>query len=500
MSQKKTLALINEIEANFPVKDLVYNGLRIWPILRLTHTYYKRIVPSTNNNQPHLESLFGKSHTKSNTPSNLILNGLVSPIKFNALDKEANRPLEKNVDNVFLGNYNGRRTLINGQYFNETLDSLKHFVDEKSIFLEFSIFDEPKIPRYGQSKVISHLLVKDFIFSEIKTKLILGNKEKTCLKEYKQFIEKRGIKAELNPYFIFRYINRINAYKATFLKLFSEINPKRVFLVCYYTPVLMGAILACNELNIPTIEVQHGVINEIHLMYYGWNNIPKDGYELMPTHFWTWSNKFADYIKSWADTTNRHKVLVGGNPWFTFLKEKDTKAINKEEQEFEQLIKDKKHVVLLSLQLIEDFKKSCLIEAMQKSDPHFFWLIRLHPNFRKFIPEITLFLQKNNCHNFEITFTNKLSIYYLFQKATIQVSFWSTVILEALSYDLHTIVIHPNGLDSFKEYIDKGIFKYTEDASTLIKYIIEDNFAQEKEDKYIEASPDLIRKTLQSLR
>lgn len=500
MSLKSTLEIINEIEKDFPVSSLEYKGLKIWPILRLTHTYFKTVARKQDKvPTPTLTPLFGKSHTKSNTLQNLVKNGIGSSILSNIFDKNSNNSLTQQVNTVILMNYAARRTTVEKRHFNEILNSLDYFINQSSVNLEYSIFHRAKIPRYGQSRIISHVLVKDFITAEIKTKLFLTKKEKKVLLEYTNFLKERNIIANTNPYFIFRYINRILAYKKSFFKILTKLAPKNVYLTSYYSPVLMGAILACNELNIRTIDVQHGIISDIHPMYGSWKNFPEGGYDLLPSHFWTWSNTFAETINSWVGKNQRHKVLVGGNPWFTFIKEKGISIEEEDKLVFEQVIKNKKNIVLISLQLVEDFKNSCLIKAMEKADDSFIWLIRLHPNFRKFTPEIKQFLEDRGCRNFEFEYANKLSIYYLFEKVTIQVSFWSTVILEALSYNLHTIVIHPNGLAAFEEYINRGILKYTQDAKKLITLIMEDEFTPEGKDKYIEADTQVIRKTLNEL-
>lgn len=496
---EETLNLINEIETNFPVQDLTFKGVQVWPMIRLTHTYYRRIQRSSSVKASSSKSVFGNSHTGANTVSNLIKNGLTAPRYFKQKDpKPTHSPSP--VPYLFLLPYNGRNTKINGKYFATILDSTRAFLDQPSTILEFSIFHAPKVPRFSNSVIISLALCKRFIQAELTNKLSFQKGQIQGLKEYSQFLVSRNISAKTDEKYLARYCHRILAYKDYFLKLFEQYQPKVLLMQSTYSPVCMGAILACKQQGIHSVDIQHGNLGKFHLMYHRWKNIPTTGYDLLPNTYWSWSHKEASSMQDWISTTNNHQVVVGGNPWLTYAKENDTNQITSEQiTQYQKITANKKHIVLVSTQLMQDFKDSCIIEAMQQAGDDYLWLIRLHPNFRKFTEETRQFLEDQGCKNFEFQLANELPLYYLFKHISVQLSFWSTVIIEALSFEVHTIIVHPHGRDSMKDYVEKGIFHYTQNSHELLQLIEANNFTPEGDNKYIETSATLVRDTLNQL-
>lgn len=497
---EETLALINEIETDFPVETLTYKGLKIWPILRLTHTYFRAIQRIKPEQQEALKNILGKSHTGNNNLSNLIKRGLIGGFLFDYKDQQAYKQSTTPVPYLSLLINTARNKKVDNKYFSNIIDSLHAFMEGPNQILEYNLFDKELRPRYTPSTTISPRLVVRFILAEIQTQLNLGSAEIINYDKYTAFLKERDIKAVTHKKYILRYLNRILAYKAYFIKKFRQFQPKVVLMTATYNPVAMGAILACNELGIKSVDVQHGTLGGLHLMYNKWKNMPKAGYELLPSHYWVWSERTAREFQEWNTNCSTHQTIVGGNPWLSFAREWDTQQIAPNVlARFQKRLQNKKQVVLVSLQLIQDFKESCIIEAMQKTDDSFLWLIRLHPRFYKFKPALVQFLEDKNCKNYDFEFANDLPLYFLFKNVSIQISFWSTVIIEALSFDLHSIIVHPTGFDLMREYVEKGIFRYTLNSKELVQLIKSNQFEPETTDKYIEASPQLIRNTLAEL-
>lgn len=497
---EKVLDLINEIESAFPVETLTYKGLRIWPILRLTHTYFRTIKRTNSENETSISTIFGESHTGKNTLLNLLKNGLLGGIFFEYLDRQSTKDNNTSSPYLSLLINAARNKKVDGKYFSNILDSLYVFIEEPHQVLEYNLFDKARIPRAHPSTIISPTLVTHFIKAELQTKFGLSSEPINNYDKYVAFLKARNIKAVTHKKYILRYLNRILAYKAYFLKVFKQFQPKVVLMTATYNPVAMGGILACKELGIKSVDVQHGTLGGLHLMYNKWKNMPITGYELLPSHYWVWSHRTAREFKEWNTNCSTHQTIVGGNPWLSFAREWDTQQIAPDVlARFQKRLQNKKQVVLVSLQLIQDFKESCIIEAMQKTDDSFLWLIRLHPRFYKFKPALVQFLEDKNCKNYDFEFANDLPLYFLFKNVSIQVSFWSTVIIEALSFDLHSIIVHPTGFDLMREYVEKGIFRYTLNSEELVQLIKSNQFEPETTDKYIEASPQLIRNTLAEL-
>jgi hypothetical protein len=110
-----------------------------------------------------------------------------------------------------------------------------------------------------------------------------------------------------------RQVARIEWFARYFDAVLRRAGARAGVLAGYDWPA-MGFHLACRRLGIPSIELQHGAAQGPHFAYTGWPRMPKDGYELLPAVYWTWSTEDAAVIRAWADkTASAHRVVVGGN-------------------------------------------------------------------------------------------------------------------------------------------------------------------------------------------
>jgi hypothetical protein len=103
-----------------------------------------------------------------------------------------------------------------------------------------------------------------------------------------------------------------------FLRRFSSL--KKIFLISWYLPEMMGIIASARQLGITTIEVQHGQQGKFHAGNYGWKFFPENGFLNMPDKFWCWGKKSIKNMLE--DSTNRkfHKPILGGYAWPNWYK------------------------------------------------------------------------------------------------------------------------------------------------------------------------------------
>ena len=74
--------------------------------------------------------------------------------------------------------------------------------------------------------------------------------------------------------------------------------------------------LACRELGIISIELQHGVQGDLHPSYGSWFAVPGAGWETRARVFWSWDEESAAAINRWAVCApDAHVAIVGGDPW-----------------------------------------------------------------------------------------------------------------------------------------------------------------------------------------
>src|SRR5207253_11421849 len=97
-----------------------------------------------------------------------------------------------------------------------------------------------------------------------------------------------------------RWIRRMASF---FRPRLERLRPSLAFVVNYYDARCMALILACRELGIRSVDIQHGVQGELHGAYGSWRRVPAGGYAVLPSIFWCWSGDEARTLRAWTDST-----------------------------------------------------------------------------------------------------------------------------------------------------------------------------------------------------
>jgi hypothetical protein len=245
------LQLIKKIEEKYSVEDIEVNGLKIWPHLRI----YIGSITSIN--------------TKKEAP--LFFIKLFFSSFFYGFTN-----LFKSYDYIFYSNTIERRK-INGIYVDKSFDYLMSILP-KSLDIEIPLPKHFKRKEIPTKNIVSKLFfygletfyAKVFLHSlKIKNEQILID----LLTEFKIDINYK------------HYIKRFIAQYFSTIILAKIYKPKAVFVECYYTNI--GRIYAYNKLNISTIEIQHGVINNSHLAY---NIYKKFDHKFFPNYLFSFGN------------------------------------------------------------------------------------------------------------------------------------------------------------------------------------------------------------------
>ncbi len=490
MTEKERIGILQRIESGFAVHELEYKGISIWPLLRLLYSFTTSSIKKENT-----------SPIETKPKSNILfpIQQILNSRKMEREDSKGNLNQYISADILFVARGYNRREKYNEKYFSKYADGLSVHIPKgiKYSILEYSVFDVFFYPRHNRSRLINSPIYSILIQNRIKNTLSFERKKIKKWPNFLSFLKEEDISTNASLKKLTKDLNLILSYKKYFKKCFSEIRPKAIFFICYYTKVHMGLILACRDLNIKSIEVQHGEQSIFNYKYNGWTNVSKEGYELLPSHFWLWGMSNLREIAKWSDKTDNHTPVLGGNPWMNFYLKNIFKKSPMDSSLIEK-IKNKKHKILVSLQYFDDFEKSPLPEAIRLSDDDFIWFIRLHPKLMADKSKVDALLKNKGCSNFDLRWANDLNLYKLFEVVDIQITFWSTVAYEALLFDIHTIIVHPYGEETLRDYIDKKHFKYTLEPSEIISMIIASDFEKEKE-KFIETDDVIIKGQLESI-
>ncbi|OXR48000.1 hypothetical protein PuT2_14990 [Pusillimonas sp. T2] len=174
----------------------------------------------------------------------------------------------------------------------------------------------------------------------------------------------------------------VRAKKDVWKRVIDAVSPKVIFSIAPGPELCWAA----NESGIPAYDIQHGVINDGHVIY---KEVLRDGpREYVPRGFLCWDQTAAKTL-DWASACDR-EVYVVGNPWFSrFIERKGVDPLVEEALSKKMLCGTGKKTVLVTLQwgLREFFSDpdyyeilpKFLIDAIKQSGERYNWWLRLHP-------------------------------------------------------------------------------------------------------------------------
>ncbi|MEQ8428669.1 MAG: hypothetical protein RLT87_02700 [Gammaproteobacteria bacterium] len=259
-------------------------------------------------------------------------------------------------------------------------------------------------------------------------------------------------------------------YFKWFCTVIDKLRPQTVFYTCYYRIETMALNAACRLRGIKTVDVQHGKQGRNHGLYSHWTRIPEQGYEVLPEYFWCWGNDAKTNMLRHRDAVcKRHQPLVGGYAWLSqVLSDKHDKNISKP---YLASFNDYDKNILLCLQPLQEPVPTILVEAMLASPTDWRWLVRLHPRQINSLEIIRETLQGHGVKNFEIDEVNAQPLYTTLAKVDVHITNWSTTLIEALIFDIPSIIVSSQGRDIYNEEIEQGVFAYAENSSDIVKLI-----------------------------
>lgn len=193
-------------------------------------------------------------------------------------------------------------------------------------------------------------------------------------------------------------------------KLLKRISPETIFVV--QNGIRKDLFAAANQLNIPVVELQHGLIGYVHLGYSYPKNFNSLNLETLPSVFFS----FSDF---WTNSTNypvKTKIPVGNNF-------------------YAKRILDSKKQYDITFVFANIYTKDLIafIDSLLKEDYKGRICIKLHPNqFSEFEIISSLF---HNYSNIEVI-SNKKTISQILSVSKSIFAVQSTVVYEALHYNV----------------------------------------------------------------
>ena len=227
------------------------------------------------------------------------------------------------------------------------------------------------------------------------------------------------------------YTNEIQwffIYHTIFDQWLEKIKPKVVFVNCGYSLFHQSLIYTCNIKNIKTVELQHGLISDGHIQYSPSENIGK---ETFPQYLLTFSEYHSRFVNSnFIDSSNIYPI---GH----YYREQKIKRKNLAcEKMVLDLRKKYKKIVLVSSQNIIEKELINTVNKIAKKRPEHFFIFKSRNG------------SDINFNSANIVVNNQYTIYDIMPFIDVNLSCFSTNILETLSSQTIAILMDFNNLAS----------------------------------------------------
>lgn len=282
-----------------------------------------------------------------------------------------------NIKHLFFSDKKFYYNKFKGKYINNLIDPYFDLLtNEKKLKIEIIqnvIPNKPKLfkPTYLNLYSIGIL---NLIFYKFNFLSKIKFRNEFYLKINK--IEKKYL-LKLDKFQINKDLENIILQSTIFEKILKNINPKIVYISCYYSLENFAISYACNKLKIKCIDIQHGGIENYHLMYSNWNSININKNNLLPKNFMIWDKRQITN-KTLPNKKIANYSEVGKLPikYWSQNKTDSDDYTNLNTRNFLESTKKYKRVILVCLTTI--FPPQ-VIRLINSTPTNYFWLIRSHP-------------------------------------------------------------------------------------------------------------------------
>jgi hypothetical protein len=454
VTRSEFIEWLQRIEGELPVTRWTVRGIRVWPLVRLS------LSSGTFRAGSPRHGLGAAWHHRVWN----VTGGLSAWARAYLRDYAANRRPTERADAVFMSYSAGRRPLMDGKRYDVRAGPFVELLTglgARSLVWEMSPFGDYNIPRHTPSFLIQPHLASLRAACQL---LPLGD-DRVALDSYDEFLARVGeARLELAHVDVMRirrdalFVRRLADTLAGWL----ERSRPRLGFVANTGLAEQAFCLACHELGITSVELQHGVQGELHPSYGSWFAVPREGWETRARVFWNWDEQSAAAINRWAARApGRHVAVVGGDPWREMWLNESSKLARTSRD----LIEDRKRAVggdrhiLVTLSSQGEVIPAPVVDAVRLSPPSWRYWFRLHhvDQSARWAQAARL-LGRSSGDLALMEFATEMPLHALLRclDCHLTVSL-STVISEAAAHGLSSVACASEATDFFREEMSAGM-------------------------------------------
>jgi hypothetical protein len=453
MNAQASMGLINAIEEGFPVDNWIINSIHVWPIIRIMLYFELKDLPVNGRIEASRRSpLLNKPVAAIN-----ILKGLKNYIRAYFFDFKNNAKPDRHADVIFLGDQVSR-ILLNGLWYDRLCEPIIEYIEQSGrTYFHMDPYHKYRVPRHNASMFIQpYLDLAEVKSSFLARKTNLNAEQMHIYSGIVSFLSDKKLDAIMpKPEQILKLAILVRLIADFYKKILHKVNPSAAFAVEYYNAKGMAFNLACREFGIRSVDIPHGNHWELHAAYGRWNRLPKEGYELLPSIFWCWSNDEAGFIKKWTETVSEwHNPLVGGNLWLDLWKKGGNDFIDNYDDmiiKIKTLNPNTTHILCTY-----EFDYMELVDIIKKSPASWHWWIRLHPCKLERREEIRSLIESWGITNYELDNATDIPLYGLLRHVDVHLTEYSSTVIEAEESGVPSVITRDAGTEAFPIQVSSG--------------------------------------------
>lgn len=455
----RVFEFLEEVERTIPVDEWLIDGLRVWPLLRNYHAF-GLITRHEYSADSQIVRYSGGWHRWRQ-----ISRAMVDGVRVHFQDRERNHAASAPADVVALVASSTRYFKIGGRWYNPYCDSFRPHLAERGLSLgvyELAPDGAYRIPRYSSSAFLQNGVFVRTLAAAVRGTRVPSSERLEGIDEMVRISDRILGPGASYPLETLRFrAAQVQGLRPLFRAHLAKSRPAVGILSGYYSSDAMAFTLACRDLGVRTVEVQHGVQGAWHFAYARWARVPTTGYELLPEVFWTWDESARAVIAQWADGTDgAHSAFCGGNPCLSLPAVSDAGLIGSV-----ATVR-----ILFTAQAFFGLPEP-IFAALASSPPDWHWLIRVHPQYWETREPLRQELIRRGLRNWSIDEASDAPMATALAASDVHVTEFSSSVLEADALCVPSVLVHPKARQLFEGQLESGMALYAEEGSGIVEAI-----------------------------
>ncbi|WP_276253302.1 hypothetical protein [Halomontanus rarus] len=423
------------IEEDLDLFGATIDGIRFWE--RVRYSIYRRTLTKSG--------IWGKAHSELETS----MSHFARRVQFLIGNVFNRNPFLASSHEFLFWGHERRKREEDGMWWDIYCDPI-----HEELGLDYLHMERPHLDRHLQPAQTKNLRYFDLLdaIARIQQQFVTVNFtdcEQRFLDRIRRSLKRKfGVDIDIT-HVVKKLLSFRRCIKPLYERFLKRVNPLIVVLVVSYGGK-ETFIEVCKTMDIPVIELQHGIINEYASAY----SFPGDrSKHTFPDYLFT----FGDFWNEGVEfPINDNRIIPVGYP---YLEKNASRYAN---------VQERNQILFISQGIIAEPLSKMATQLAERCDINHEIIYKLHPGeYDRWRTEYP-WLSKSSV---TVVGSNGKSLYRLFAESTAQIGVSSTALFEGLIFDLDTYLVDLPTIEFMRDVVDKGYMTVIETIDELVGHL-----------------------------